>query len=470
MKRASSGNGQDGIGIALDLGLSSFIETAKKSNSIEDSPNISIDNVLKKSLELSQNKYIEQPQFESILQELAAKEKWNELSKACELELSNDEKNIEAKLLWIKAQYKCKSIPIPILASSLDSVSLLVEASDSLGKDNLKKLCADLLHEVSLVLKCEDDKELAEVLSSRAEKIIPSNQFIEERDPNSAKAYPNYDFVEARLRAKNEVVYQEGNIARYSYRFGLLVTCLIIACSAYYLFYSNSYSNYNLDTASEMLSVNITPALLPPNIERLTGLSQLDAVYYEIENKTEKIDNMIVQDVAQTLPIAADNRVSQSQDNNTSLSHADNNKAPPVPKLPVGNTNVNVNRALDVVDTSGPIEQGSNAYDNSYRSPLLEPEKQEDQAIELDFPPYKSNMSGKSNKQPSNKDQDLPKNLYVIVSPTRIMQEPSYWAKTRGDLEEGDRVEVLESLGKWLRIRTKKGRTGYILSQDAEKD
>jgi uncharacterized protein YgiM (DUF1202 family) len=49
-----------------------------------------------------------------------------------------------------------------------------------------------------------------------------------------------------------------------------------------------------------------------------------------------------------------------------------------------------------------------------------------------------------------------------------VLSAPSYGGRVIGQLEAGDRVLVEGKLGRWLRLRSKKGRGGYVLTSDVE--
>ncbi|RMD86584.1 MAG: hypothetical protein D6808_02975, partial [Candidatus Dadabacteria bacterium] len=72
--------------------------------------------------------------------------------------------------------------------------------------------------------------------------------------------------------------------------------------------------------------------------------------------------------------------------------------------------------------------------------------------------------------QESVREGDSPRSgtIYRVIADTRVMAQPSFLAYTLAELSLGARVEVVGRFGEWLKIRSKSGRYGYILSQDAE--
>ena len=57
---------------------------------------------------------------------------------------------------------------------------------------------------------------------------------------------------------------------------------------------------------------------------------------------------------------------------------------------------------------------------------------------------------------------------YRVLTRTSVLSAPSYGGRAVGQLERGDRVLVEGKLGRWLRLRSKKGRGGYVLATDVE--
>jgi hypothetical protein len=53
----------------------------------------------------------------------------------------------------------------------------------------------------------------------------------------------------------------------------------------------------------------------------------------------------------------------------------------------------------------------------------------------------------------------------VLVS-TNVLSDPSYRAPIIGRLREGDKVSVEARVGQWVRIRSRRGKTGFIFAQD----
>ena len=58
---------------------------------------------------------------------------------------------------------------------------------------------------------------------------------------------------------------------------------------------------------------------------------------------------------------------------------------------------------------------------------------------------------------------------YEIMINTSVMERPSFSAPEVEELYVGDRVRVEERMGRWLKVRSRSGKPGYIMAQDAQK-
>jgi hypothetical protein len=67
-----------------------------------------------------------------------------------------------------------------------------------------------------------------------------------------------------------------------------------------------------------------------------------------------------------------------------------------------------------------------------------------------------------------NRNPDVfdPGGVYRVLVNTSVLANPSYSAEVVGRLEPGDRVFVEGKLGRWVRLRSKRGRGGFVLAED----
>jgi len=63
-------------------------------------------------------------------------------------------------------------------------------------------------------------------------------------------------------------------------------------------------------------------------------------------------------------------------------------------------------------------------------------------------------------------DRPVDGRLYRVIAPAKVVSAPSYTAQVLGRLEPGDKVMVDGRIGTWMRLRSRRGRDGYVLAQD----
>jgi hypothetical protein len=56
--------------------------------------------------------------------------------------------------------------------------------------------------------------------------------------------------------------------------------------------------------------------------------------------------------------------------------------------------------------------------------------------------------------------------VYRVIARTSVLSEPSYSGRVIGQLEAGDRVLVEAKLGRWLKLRSRRGRGGFVMAED----
>ncbi len=503
----------------LDLGLSSLIDGARAElkSSLEQAGSLS--EVLKKSVELSQSQLKEKvednlksaknesPAEENEFSEFARKSDWAELSKFCEKKLadSNDaDKN--AKLWWIKCQYETKSIPVSILAPSLNLIASDI-LSQELKSETNRAVCGEMLHAFSKNLISNNDyelvllfmghlltsgykntKEISFLLNELEGKLKKESTFQDNdeliKDLNSLKfrhklniyndVFDKIEITETTFNKQElkpeaaETIKSENRSRKYLYLsgFAILISCLLYFSGSLFgtsFKYLDSIFDGTFGNASsadfkpslELASSYTEHSLIEPQPERVAGLNHIDAVFYEVSNTVER-------------PPASESSLSDpARSDITSVSQTS-----PAAKLPnrspqelsqVG-TDAQM-PAKEKVNTSYPLE----------RRPIDEPAdvtNQDENIPEIDFPPYRSNGSrGNSGTKDYsvNVKRSASEPNFLVIARTKVMKEPTYWSETTADLAAGDRVLVEEELGKWLRIKAKNGNIGYILAQDADK-
>ena len=110
------------------------------------------------------------------------------------------------------------------------------------------------------------------------------------------------------------------------------------------------------------------------------------------------------------------------------------------------------------VNTKGPVE-GPEFRERIERRPL--PESEEKEHIQGGPPRAVFPV-------PSRDEAFEAGRVYRVVVSTTVVSAPSFGGRVIGQLAAGDRVLVEGFLGRWLRLRSRRGRGGYVLSADVE--
>lgn len=129
-----------------------------------------------------------------------------------------------------------------------------------------------------------------------------------------------------------------------------------------------------------------------------------------------------------------------------------------LPETPIASNEPLPSRSKDEVNTSGPIEGPE------FRERVEEVRPQS-------FGGRREELQGGSPQAviPGSSPQGFEgQKTYRVLTPTSVLSAPSYGGRAIGQLERGDRVLVEGKLGRWLRLRSKKGRGGYVLATDVE--
>lgn len=464
----------------LDLGLTSFlegipVELKEKGGVAEDLAEVlrrSVNQELDKSIidlksQTKDSKLEINPIINPIDQykKLAEACNWSALSQVCEKDLaqSNDQ-NIDAKLWWLKGQFMSGAVPASILSTTLDTTtrtienvnitSLSPEESRLVGQQ--RSLAAELLMDLSKALTSPLDRDLAEAFKERAIRFAPEKlNILSESNHSSFVIFEdNKDKTDSTTAKSIDVQsFKKKDTKKTTIFIGfwlgllLLIICGVLAFYLFHKMWDLAVGGKIMLQASEAVILNEQTAMLEqPPIERLAGLGQLDALYYDMA-KSESV-------LSQKLPNKSNTKQNPDYINSDAAHIALN--IPPQPILP--NTQPESKAKIDTQYPKEPADR----YDNNISNSQIENGEQP----EIDFPPFRSNSQKRRDTQSSNRNGEYYQ-LYVIIARTKILEEPSYWAYSLGDLFEGDKVEVEDNLGKWLKIHTRKGRVGYILSQDA---
>lgn len=414
---------------------------------------------------------------------LAEQERWPELAQLCESRLSKKEGAssaesrdvVEARLWWIKSQLVNGGVPMSILAAPLESASSsVIELQKQPGMLGLREkslidFCAQMLKKVSSELAANSEHVLALSFLERAytldqgcgaqlrsaverelERLAKNPRA--QLDPKIKVRIARLETLRRELKTVKvaaepvaEIDAQEAGdpksaqvpaepARRRPLRVYASATLLLLLCAGGIVWFvqRGALSGARADLALDTVISARLPNSQLPELQRVSGVSNLDALYYDIDSATNKRRPEVVQ--------AAVSSTTNSATDGQNVSE--------------------VKQAKAVVNTSTPVEgpefqnlkDDASENDGSRRDDLFADVAARTQSAMQGMPVEKF-------------DSDR---LFLVLTKTNVMARPSFHTAALAELESGDKVLVESKVGQWLKLRSKHGQAGYILAQDAE--
>jgi hypothetical protein len=253
---------------------------------------------------------------------------------------------------------------------------------------------------------------------------------------------PRFELGEPKLSQAVTAPSPEAGVSRRKVPLIFVVSILLLVFGLLVGLLMRRYWNgASVVVASEsMLAVETAVALRPPVVEPRAALSNLDVVNYSLS------DSGTAAPVVKNRPAEPDSAGVGLQPAPTKLSEA---RVAAVEKPSAGKT--------DFVNTDGPVEGAA------FRSGV---DRAGSQEARLPDPMYDHQpKSVPSAGYPEVGGVILGEVKSVLVQ-TNVLDSPSYRARIIAKLREGDKVSVEARIGSWVRIRSKRGKTGYVFAQD----
>ncbi len=395
------------------------------------------------------------------MEALANLGEWGRLATRCEYALhhsildSDELLQSEVRLRWIEAQWNLGAVPVEILAAPLDSVTDRLESSPLAERNaSVTTLAASLLRDLGLALEENGNSEIGGSFLARSESLAPRSSIGPSRsndvNPLRTQVSPSGEINgRSDLPPRDKTEVDVSSSSRMSGRlFFLSLVCLTLLTVA----------TLGSETLAELFSTQIgrirlnnldqSPRLVLDSPERSRSLSQLDAIFYDINRP----------------------RAERSSGESSSRPASASRASDPQVASPGGAS----------VDTSGPIENeavrdatASGAVEVGNSSATERDRDRGGKAGAIDpFDPKSVGSSPAGGKRmPVAKSvpgfESFPggKSFSVLVR-SEVMPSPSTRGAPLGEVRPGDIVTVEAQEGYWMRIRSKNGRVGYVLAQD----
>jgi len=374
---------------------------------------------------------------------------------------------IEARLWWVRAQLRMRGVPASILSAPLDSASgAFTENPDRLQgvsdeeRLRLSALASSILVETAEVLKHSSDLSMSLHFLERAYKLNGDGarelgQLVEQElgrirgksrrrlSEEDLQNRTRLESLQAGLDKKWEFAApaagrsqpSSANVPLFSQNVrNLLILCVLLAVSSTAVFLimrepgaAEGAEGETEEVLQLALPAGSAPQVRAPVLSRLTVRGGLDAVYYELGDRTGP-------------------------------------GATPGEAVPQEKPENGKPAGKEVVNTSYPlVSQGQQEKVPAVESPAA-PRKESRPAA-----------ASRAHSAPLPREEPRPVAFEVFVNPreyvisrsTDVMSRPSQFAAPLDTLLVGDRVRVDGRVGAWLRLRSQQGKTGYINGRDA---
>ncbi len=397
----------------------------------------------------------------SEFEELFERKDWGALVKLAEakLVLTDDP---EFRLWWVRGHLGAFSMPVSFLAAPLEAVCRrardhqlneelrpVLEETGALALARLKEVGAR-----DQVESLQDSLLDAGILDvGRRERPIPAKV----QSPPQAFSGTNADSStqhEATPRTPREKLARSSIKVSWVGLVAGLTVLLSVGIGGWYWFHT-VLSVPVVIAEEDFISEPLTVDQLIPPLERRGAVGSLSALFYSIEHPEQPTaapqqsgPNTVANDTA---PKGDQGSPNQGASSATATSTVPR-KPDPLPTA---------GRRKERIDTRAPVE----GPDLKERLRNRETRSPRDSSRE---PALRGPEARMSPPVMENRNPDLfdPGGVYRVLVRTSVLANPSYAAEVVGRLEPGDRVFVEAKLGRWVRLRSKRGRGGFVLAED----
>lgn len=345
---------------------------------------------------------------------------WNEISILCEERIAAiGPTDVEARAWWVLSQREL-GLPFALLTAPLESLSSDVLSVTDL-EEATKTIVVSLIVAAIPLLHERGEGELAKILSERARHLHPTLE-----EPVREEVTPD---VTIPVREKRP----ERRSAGY---FLVSIVGLSVLLSAVAMTRSHSQEP-SLDTRFHpVYYAPPSPLIRNPRLLPVFEMSHLDTVLYDLDGRSSS---------RMPSPKAVPTIEPQKEE----LSP------------------VSLRRTKkETINTTGPIEPAGFLQNIEEPPPL---QSQEASPFERGGSPVaiRNDATRFDQKQGERATVHRSTRYYTILVRTEVYTGPTRSSPSIAELQKGDHIEVDAEVGEWLKIRSRKGSPGYVLSRDA---
>jgi hypothetical protein len=460
----------------IDLGFSQLVSSLAQT---EESPGASSVSDKVSDSKLDSNSAVSEPVTDLnnlSFEQLADRQEFALLQKLSEKKMTENTGSISiySTVWWAISQLKTGGVPASILSTPVSKASIEIERFSLSSSGNLveplltslriRKECASLLFQLAKknssalseksvpeflgravkldpVLSLEV-KTFAERELDRLSQLTGRKALREARIADFKGVIKEIDAVEERSKIKVESASAK-EIPRAltppASRKKILVPMILVllVSGSVYIFLQRS-GTVTVDGSASLVTYEESITLAKGEFQRLEAVDNLEVLL-------AKVNSIAV-------PTPSSPSLARGRGDRGGIAELDN-LVSERPKT--GNTDNP--RKLESVDTTGPVE-GTEYY-------RRESERSREQSTSVfgSEPPGVGGLipesGGASGRGPK---------TYRVITFTRVYSKASFFSPTIANLDSGARVEVVERFGDWLKIRSRQGQIGFMLSQDAE--
>ncbi len=363
----------------------------------------------------------------------AEQSQWQELIEYAEKVIAATDLPI-ARVWWLRGQVEMSSMPVSLLVSSFGSLCQRIQQQGEMesmrhsllelssliserAQSNQDELCLQDLDEILIIFDLSNagGRRITDTAVGQALPDVSKRQ-----DENRVSSSSQPMLTRSRI-----IVVASLGVAVLSVMFG--------SVRSVSRFFRNDNRSALVVLSDKKDSSHLPPPTLePPDISKRIGISDLDAVKYGIDSADKETQTDV--DANQGGSVLQESR------------NEPKSEIKPQPIVSALRPTATVGKEL--VNTTGPIE-GS-----EFRSGV-ERERSKTM-IKAQLPQSTDDSGGQQWPAP------FGARSMVVVDATRVYRRPSDTSDVLGQLLVGDKILVEGKYGRWARIRSRKGRTGYI--------
>jgi len=390
------------------------------------------------------------------LSRLAERQEWGMLVGRAESAIASEE-DIEARLWWIRGHLGGFTLPVSLLAAPFETVCR------QLVGDVRLEIFADLITEIGEIalLRLHDvgdrRQEHAVRLALVKLGILDSAERSRQGHGKTAPQVRRFELGTSKVESPvvAAAVKPPAAISITRRRVAGIVAFLFLVSVAVFMLRDRTPVRQPFMTAPEnLLVMNEAPGMMPPGVVGRPVSSSLGALYYSLERDGGDSGAAPVQLITaspqdkQVARKGEQNRIATESAPEQVIARASQSKRPPAPEE---------RKTHEVVRTDGPIE-GPEFTRGLERQRLPQPRlpdatlPDEPKPLpEVSYPDGSVILGGE---------------IKSTLVRTDVFASPSYQGRKIARLEPGDKVSVEARVGQWLRIRSRRGRAGFVYAQD----